>query len=89
MNTTTTRSLTIALAAIALALATTGTASADTNKNQQTSNIGGPTAALLSPGAGPGDNHQSSDQAMIKRHTHNWAVIDYIETPSPTTIVGL
>ncbi|GGZ30458.1 hypothetical protein [Streptomyces poonensis] len=38
-------------------------AAADTNKSQQTSNISGPTAAVISPGTGPGDNHQGSEQA--------------------------
>ncbi|GGZ30442.1 hypothetical protein [Streptomyces poonensis] len=90
MNTTIARSVTLALAAAAIALAAVGTASADTNKSQQTSNISGPTAPVLSPGTGPGDNHQSSQQAMIKRHTSNWSVIDYIEAPSLSGVaVGL
>ncbi|GGM23370.1 hypothetical protein GCM10010129_79720 [Streptomyces fumigatiscleroticus] len=90
MNTMITRFVTLALAVGALALAAAGTASADTNKSEQTSNISGPTAALLSPNAGPGDNHQSSEQAMIKRHTHNWSVIDYIEAPGlPSVAAGL
>ncbi|GGZ42646.1 hypothetical protein [Streptomyces poonensis] len=74
----------------ALAAAAAGTAAADTNKSQQTSNISGPTAPVLSPGTGPGDNHQSSQQAMIKRHTTNWSVIDYIEAPGlPSVAAGL
>ncbi|CAL9304053.1 hypothetical protein [Streptomyces sp. SudanB182_2057] len=82
MNKTITRSVTLALTTGALALTAVGTATADTNKNQQTSNISGPTAPVLSPGTGPGNNWQNSQQAMIKRHTTNWSVIDYIELPS-------
>ncbi|WP_189856082.1 hypothetical protein [Streptomyces poonensis] len=85
-----TRPVTLALVTTALALAATGSATADTNKSQQTSNISGSTAPVLSPGTGPGDNHQSSEQAMIKRHTSNWSVIDYIEAPSlPSVAAGV
>ncbi|WP_030573494.1 hypothetical protein [Streptomyces aureocirculatus] len=82
MNKAIKRSVTLALTTGTLALAAVGTAAADTNKNQQTSNISGPTAPILSPGTGPGDNRQSSQQAMIKRNTTNWSAIDYIELPS-------
>ncbi|MEU2558150.1 hypothetical protein ABZ626_02205 [Streptomyces longispororuber] len=82
MNQTLARSTVLALAASALMLAAAGTASADTNKSEQTSAINGPTAPILSPGTGPGDNTQANQQAMIKRHTTNWSLIDYIETPS-------
>ncbi|GHE43909.1 hypothetical protein GCM10018785_11860 [Streptomyces longispororuber] len=89
MNKTITRSVTLALVTGALALAAAGTATADTNKNQQTSSISGPTAPILSPGTGPGDNVQNSGQAMIKRHTTNWSVVDYIELPSlPNVAAG-
>lgn len=84
------RSVLIALAAAGIALAAAGTASADTNKSEQTSNISGPTAAVLSPGSGPGDNRQINDQDMIKRNTSNWSVIDYIQAPSlPSIAAGL
>ncbi|GHE69329.1 hypothetical protein GCM10018785_42340 [Streptomyces longispororuber] len=90
MTKTLTRSLVLAVACGALVLTAAGTAAADTNKSQQTSNISGPVAALLSPGAGPGDNHQSSEQNMFKRHTSNWSVIDYIEAPGlPSIAAGL
>ncbi|MFF9900468.1 hypothetical protein [Streptomyces longispororuber] len=82
MNKTLTRSATLALAATALTLAAAGTAAADTNKSEQTSAINGPTAPVLSPGTGPGDNAQANQQAMIKRNTTNWSAVDYIELPS-------
>ncbi|MEV4742522.1 hypothetical protein [Streptomyces sp. NPDC049555] len=56
-------------------------ASADTNKNQQTSSISGPTASVLSAHR-QGSNLQVGQQAMIKRHTVNDSLIDYIELPS-------
>ncbi|WP_282793221.1 hypothetical protein [Streptomyces sp. CC224B] len=79
----------LALAATALMLSAAGTAAADTNKSEQTSAISGPTAPILSPGTGPGDNMQANSQAMIKRNTTNWSLIDYIEIPSlPGTAVN-
>ncbi|WP_028815353.1 hypothetical protein [Streptomyces flavidovirens] len=85
-----TRSLALTLVTGALVLAAAGTASADTNKNEQTSNISGPTAPILSPGSGPGNNQQNSQQAMIKHHTTNWSLIDYIEAPGlPNVAAGL
>ncbi|MFF9901544.1 hypothetical protein [Streptomyces longispororuber] len=79
---TSARVLTLAIATTALALAAAGTAAADTNKSEQTSAISGPTAPILSPGTGPGDNAQANQQAMIKRNTTNWSAVDYIELPS-------
>ncbi|MEU2562313.1 hypothetical protein ABZ626_23695 [Streptomyces longispororuber] len=79
---TSARVLTLAIATTALALAAAGTAAADTNKSEQTSAINGPTAPILSPGTGPGDNAQANQQAMIKRNTTNWSLVDYIELPS-------
>ncbi|WP_282792655.1 hypothetical protein [Streptomyces sp. CC224B] len=90
MKKTTARVLTLALTATAaVALTCVGTATADTNKSEQTSAINGPTAPILSPGTGPGDNMQANQQAMIKRNTTNWSLIDYIEIPSlPGAVVN-
>ncbi|MFF9899220.1 hypothetical protein [Streptomyces longispororuber] len=82
MNQMLKRSAVLALAATTLTLVAAGTAAADTNKNEQKSAINGPTAPILSPGTGPGDNTQANQQAMIKRNTTNWSLIDYIEIPS-------
>ncbi|MGW0316061.1 hypothetical protein [Streptomyces flavidovirens] len=91
MKKTTARILTVAVTATAaVALAGTGTASADTNKSEQDSAISGPVAPVLSPGTGPGDNQQVSSQNMIKRHTTNWSVVDYIELPGlPGAVAAL
>ncbi|GGM23381.1 hypothetical protein GCM10010129_79730 [Streptomyces fumigatiscleroticus] len=72
-----TRPAALLVTTVTVALAAAGTAASDTNKSQQTSNISGPTAALLSPAAAHPDNGQTSRQAMDKAHTSNWAVIDY------------
>ncbi|MFD5268842.1 hypothetical protein [Streptomyces sp. NPDC058335] len=81
MDKTLTRSAVLALAATALTLAAAGTAAADTKER---ADLGHQRAhrANLSPGTGPGDNTQANQQAMIKRHTTNWSLIDYIELPS-------
>jgi hypothetical protein len=46
-------------------------ASADTHKSEQNSTVSGPTAAVLPPGSGPGDNRQLNNQDMTKRDTGN------------------
>ncbi|MEV0623911.1 hypothetical protein AB0I81_62095 [Nonomuraea sp. NPDC050404] len=76
-----TRTITTTLAAAGLALAAlttaAGTAAADTNRSDQTSNVSGPTASLLSPGGHRPGNGQANRQRTDKAHTSNWSIIDY------------
>ncbi|WP_033328648.1 hypothetical protein [Streptomyces yerevanensis] len=72
----------------ALALAAAGTAAADTVKTRQTSDISGPTAALLSPASARPDNAQTSHQTTEKTDTTNSSVIDYFGAPNIMPRVG-